>query len=424
MKTSTLVNRLVLILIGFSLTFLYAGASGQSLTVKDIPDQTINLGQSFSTINLDDYIDVPSNELHKIQWSASGASQLSVNIDKGRQASVVPLSDTWTGSETITFLATDTQLNTGSDAATFTIMELANAAPVVTDIPDQLFEEGTSFQPVNLDNYVSDADNTNDQLTWSASGNSALSVDINPSTHTALIGVPNIDWNGSETITFRATDPASAFSEDAATFTLTPVNDAPVVSDIPDQSIFSGQSFSTIALDNYVTDVDNSKAELAWTITGNTSLTPSVDGSHIATINAPANWNGAEKLTFTVQDPSSASASDDATFEVKAVNAAPVAVDDSYSTTQGATLNVAAPGVLSNDTDADLDPLSAIKVTDPSHGTLTLNSDGSFSYVNDGSAFTTDAFTYKASDGTNESNVVTVTINITLVNIPPVLGRH
>ena len=327
MKTSTMVNRLVLILIGFSLSFLYTGASGQSLTVKDIPDQSINLGQSFSDINLDDYIDVPSNQLHKIQWSASGASQLSVNIDNGRKASVVPLSNTWTGSETITFLATDTQMNTGSDAATFTIKELANAAPIVTDIPNQTDIEGASFTPVNLDNYVSDADNTNDQLTWSASGNSALSVDINPSTHTATIGVPNIDWNGSETITFRATDPALAFSEDAATFTLTPVNDPPVVSDIPDQSIFSGESFSTIALDNYVTDVDNTKAELAWTITGNTSLTPTVDGAHIATIGVPANFTGSEQLTFTVQDPSNASASDAATFEVKAVNAAPVAVE-------------------------------------------------------------------------------------------------
>ena len=137
MKTSTLVNHLFLILIGFSLTFLYAGASGQTLTVKDIPDQTIDLGQSFSNINLDNYIDVPSNELHKIQWSASGANQLSVNIDKSRTASVVPLSGTWTGSETITFHATDTEMNTGSDVATFTIKELANAAPVVTDIPDQ-----------------------------------------------------------------------------------------------------------------------------------------------------------------------------------------------------------------------------------------------------------------------------------------------
>ncbi len=97
------------------------------------------------------------------------------------------------------------------------------------------------------------------------------------------------------------------------------------------------------------------------------------------------------------------------------------AVNDNYSTSQGATLNIAAPGVLSNDTDADLDPLTAIKVTDPSHGTLTLNSDGSFSYVNDDSASTTDAFTYRASDGTNESEIATVTINITL-NAPPSLG--
>ncbi len=123
-----------------------------------------------------------------------------------------------------------------------------------------------------------------------------------------------------------------------------------------------------------------------------------------------------------MKDLADASASDDATFEVKEVNASPVAVNDSYSTTQGATLNISAPGVLSNDTDADFDPLMAIKVTDPSHGTLTLNSDGSFNYVNDGTAFTTDAFTYKASDGTNESNVATVTIDITLVNAPPVLG--
>jgi hypothetical protein len=422
MKTGTLVNRLVLTLIGFSFTFLYVGASGQTLTVKDIPDQTINLGQSFSNISLDDYIDAPSNELHKIQWDASGADHLSVNIDIGRKASIIPLSDTWTGSETITFHATDTQLNTGSDAATFTIQELINAAPVVSDIPNQLFEEGTAFQPVSLNDFVSDADHTDDQLTWSASGNSALSVDINPSTHTALIAAPNTDWNGSETIVFKVTDPESASAEDAATFTLAPVNDPPVVGDIPDQSILSGESFGTIALDNYVTDVDNSKAELSWTITGNTSLTPSVDGSHIATINQPASWSGSEKLTFTAKDPANASASDDATFEAKAVNAAPVAVGDSYSTTQGATLNISAPGVLSNDTDVDLDPLTAIKVTDPTHGTVTLNGDGSFSYVNDGSASTTDAFTYKASDGTNESNVVSVTINITLVNVPPVLG--
>ena len=42
---------------------------------------------------------------------------------------------------------------------------------------------------------------------------------------------------------------------------------------------------------------------------------------------------------------------------------------------------VAAPGVLGNDTDGDADPLTAILNTDVSHGVLTLNANGSFSYT-------------------------------------------
>ncbi len=324
MKTRTLVNRLVLTLIGLNFYVFFIGAAGQTLNVFDIPNQTINPGQSFSEISLDDYIDVPPNDLHNIEWTASGANQLNVNIDNGRKATIIPLSDTWIGSETITFHATDTDLNTGSDDATFTVQQAPNADPVVSDIPDQTVDEGSTFQSLNLDDFVTDADDPIAQLTWSASGNSALSVDINAGSHMAIIGVPDTDWNGSETIIFKATDPSSGSSEDAATFTLTPVNDPPVVGNIPDQSINSGESFNSIALDDFVTDVDNNKSELSWTVTGNTDLTPAVDGSNIATINQPANWTGSEKLTFAVTDPSNASASDDAVFEAKAVNANPV----------------------------------------------------------------------------------------------------
>ena len=44
-------------------------------------------------------------------------------------------------------------------------------------------------------------------------------------------------------------------------------------------------------------------------------------------------------------------------------------------------LTVAATGLLANDTDVNGDPLTAIKVTDPSHGTVTVNADGSFTYT-------------------------------------------
>ena len=83
------------------------------------------------------------------------------------------------------------------------------------------------------------------------------------------------------------------------------------------------------------------------------------------------------------------------------------------------TLNIAAPGVLGNDTDADSDPLTAIKVTDPAHGTLTLNSNGSFSYTPTAGWSGADNFTYKANDGTADSNAVMVNITVNDTNEAP-----
>jgi len=103
---------------------------------------------------------------------------------------------------------------------TFTIdPSTTSTAPVVSDIPDQTIEEGETFATFDLDNYVTDPDNTDAELTWTHSGNSALSVNINSSSHVATITASS-GWNGSETITFRATDPDTQYDEDSATFTV------------------------------------------------------------------------------------------------------------------------------------------------------------------------------------------------------------
>ncbi|MBD2848141.1 S-layer homology domain-containing protein [Paenibacillus sp. IB182496] len=101
-------------------------------------------------------------------------------------------------------------------------------------------------------------------------------------------------------------------------------------------------------------------------------------------------------------------------------HAAPVALDDGpYSTNEDTVLTVnAGSGVLANDTDADGDPLTATKVSDPSHGTLTLNSDGSFTYTPEAGYHGSDSFTYKASDGQSDSNTATVSIHV-LDNVAP-----
>jgi len=97
----------------------------------------------------------------------------------------------------------------------------------------------------------------------------------------------------------------------------------------------------------------------------------------------------------------------------KSPPAGPAAGADSYAVLRGGTLVVdATAGVLANDTDPLARPLTAILVTSATHGTLTLNPDGGFTYVNDSSSAATDSFTYKASNGTAETAPATATINI------------
>ena len=95
----------------------------------------------------------------------------------------------------------------------------------------------------------------------------------------------------------------------------------------------------------------------------------------------------------------------------------------SYTNASGETITTLIGGgssVLTNDTDAENNSLKAILVTKPINGAFALNSDGKFVYIHNGSKTTKDSFTYKANDGTSDSNTVTVNINITPVNSSPI----
>src|SRR5262245_25277153 len=102
-----------------------------------------------------------------------------------------------------------------------------------------------------------------------------------------------------------------------------------------------------------------------------------------------------------------------------AAAAAPVANDDSYTVRQGGTISLDAPGLLANDNDPDGDALVAEIVTGASFGNSTIFPDGSFVYTSLGGDGGTDTVTYQASDGTDVSNVATITITIIPDN-PPV----
>ena len=97
------------------------------------------------------------------------------------------------------------------------------------------------------------------------------------------------------------------------------------------------------------------------------------------------------------------------------VNHPPVAVNDAYTLNENTTLTINGPGVLGNDSDPDGDALTAVLVTPSTHGSVTLNADGSFSYTpqhNYVYELGVDSFTYQAFDGLAYSNTATVTLTV------------
>jgi hypothetical protein len=104
------------------------------------------------------------------------------------------------------------------------------------------------------------------------------------------------------------------------------------------------------------------------------------------------------------------------------VNDAPVADDDNYSTLEDVNLVASAPGVLDGDTDPDLDSLTAELVlgSGPANGTLSLNSDGSFTYIPNANFSGVDSFRYRAFDGELYSAEATVSIVVTALDEDPV----
>ena len=99
--------------------------------------------------------------------------------------------------------------------------------------------------------------------------------------------------------------------------------------------------------------------------------------------------------------------------------ASPVAVNDLYQAIADETLEVSTNGVLSNDSDAEGDALTAHEFTGPQNGTLQLNEDGTFAYTPNPGFSGTDGFVYQVDDGTSQSYLAAVTLQVTTPNLAP-----
>ncbi|MBX9792255.1 MAG: tandem-95 repeat protein, partial [Pirellulales bacterium] len=171
-----------------------------------------------------------------------------------------------------------------------------------------------------------------------------------------------------------------------------------------------------------VNDYDPGSAALSASLVGGPSvgtLAFNADGTFAYT--PPDSFSGT--TSFTYRAFNGATYSNVAVVTLVVTNVAPLANNDAYAIHKNSTLSVEPAGVLENDSDTNGDPLTATLVTSASNGSLTLNSDGSFTYAPNLNFVGTDSFTYRASDCVDQSNLATVTISV-LNNTPYASGDH
>jgi hypothetical protein len=156
-----------------------------------------------------------------------------------------------------------------------------------------------------------------------------------------------------------------------------------------------------------ITSVTDGTNGLVTIITNKVRYTPVMD------------YRGEDHFRYTISDGQGGTSTGIVAVTVIDRNDPPAGFADSYRFNEDTTLLVAAPGILSNDTDQESSTLLAELFSPPSHGTLNLNADGSFSYVPSANYFGPDSFVYRVGDGNLFSGPTTVSITVDPVSDPP-----
>ncbi|HCE2817455.1 TPA: tandem-95 repeat protein [Vibrio parahaemolyticus] len=286
---------------------------------------------------------------------------------------------------------------TASDSDSLVVNRVNDAPTVENAIADQELAEDFASYTIDLNDAFKDSDSA---LNFSVSGNSNVLVSIENGIATIS---PTADWNGSETLTFTATDPSGESISQTVNFTVAPVADivadkATVVEDTP--TIIKVLGNDTFEDDGKVVslDINNGPAN------GTVSVNP--DGSVTYTPND--NYVGKDTFTYIV---TSGGVSESTTVEVNVtpVNDAPVAKDDIATTQEDTAVTI---DVLSNDTDVDGDKLSIQSATVPEAQGKVEIVDGKLVFTPAENFNGHAEITYTVTDGqlTDEAKV-TVTVN-------------
>ncbi|KIV37886.1 RTX toxin [Vibrio parahaemolyticus] len=367
--------------------------------VESITEDAVSTDTVVATLTVRD-TDTPEDQLTvSLENNSNGYFVLVGNEVKLTQVGVDAVNNDELNLKDLTISASvsDGVNPTASDSDSLIVNRVNDEPTVENAIADQVLSEDFDAYTIDLNEVFKDTDSS---LEFSASGNNSIQISIVSGVATIS---PTADWNGSEALTFTATDPSGESVSQTVNFTVAPVADivadkATVVEDMP--TIIKVLGNDTFEGDDKVVSLDTNNGPANGTV----SVNP--DGSVTYTPND--NYHGTDSFTYIVTS-GGVSESTTVNVDVTPVNDAPVAKDDTTITGEDTPVTI---DVLPNDSDVDGDKLSIESASVPKE-------QGTVEVVNGKLVFTPaenfngDAeITYTVTDGelTDEAKVA-VTVN-------------
>jgi len=342
---------------------------------------------------------------------SSGPSHGSLELDPDGSFTYLPYNG-FSGTDSFTYAVTDRITNSASATVTLNVHS-NNTAPLGSNSVFSIAHDlNLHVSAPGLLLYASDADG--DQLT------SALVSGATHGTATVFMDgsftyIPNPGFIGSDGFVYEVNDGIANSTPVSVLLKVT--NTAPVAVNYA-FATHPGQPLNVTEPGVLLNDTDAEDDPLTaqlQTSASNGTLTLNADGSF--TYTPTAGFVGVDSFTYSAFDGFTSSVP--ALVSITVSNQPPIAVNDAYAVPENATLTVTAPGVLLNDYDPDGDHLTAALVTGPANGTVTLNTNGSFTYQPLTNFSGTDSFTYEASNGFTNSAPATVSLTVHASNSPP-----
>ena len=390
------------------------GASGSASftwTINPAPNtvSVTNPGNQTGTVGTAVSLQIQASDSASGQTLTYSATGLPAGLSINSSTGLISGTPTTAGTSSVTVTATDTTGASGSASFTWTI----NPAPNTVSVTNPGNQTGTVGTAVSLQIQASDSA-SGQTLTYSATG---LPAGLSINSSTGLIsGTPTTA--GTSSVTVTATDTTGASG--SASFTWT-INPAPNTVSVTNPGNQTGTVGTAVSLQIQASDSASGQT-LTYSATG---LPAGLSiNSSTGLISGTPTTAGTSSVTVTATDTTGASGSASFTWTVSA--RPPTAVNQSYNAVGNTTLAVgttvtgpaatvnASQGLLNGDSgDASCGTLSVTGNTTPAHGTVTVNPDGTFTYLPAAGFTGTDTFQYTitcGTSGTTASATVTITV--------------